>query len=128
MSDDVTDRARAALQDWDRTYSVEIFVRDGMTASETHYRNAPELVRELLAEVERLRAGRANQEVLMASAADQYDKVSAEVERLRGALEALATELQAHVHTTPSDDDHEIICDVEDTIAHRIRAVLRGDQ
>lgn len=52
----------------------------------------------------------------------------AEVERLRGALDGLATELQAHVHTTPSDEDHEIICDVESTIAHRIRDVLRGER
>ncbi|OBY33429.1 hypothetical protein [Mycolicibacter kumamotonensis] len=54
--------------------------------------------------------------------------VSAEVERLRGALEALAHDLNAHSQTTPDDDDHEIICDVESAIAYRIEAVLRGDQ
>lgn len=52
----------------------------------------------------------------------------AEVERLRAAITKLADDLAAHNQTTPDDDDHEIICDVESTIACRIRAVLGGGQ
>ncbi|KLO25884.1 hypothetical protein ABW16_21460 [Mycolicibacter heraklionensis] len=87
MTDDLIARAKAALDDTNCTDAMQDFFRVGD-------------VRELLAEVERLRA----------------------------ALEGLADDLAAHNQTTPDDDDHEIICDVESTIAWRIRAVLRGDQ
>jgi len=89
------------------------------------------LVPELLAEVEQLRdhrdAWKENAEHYEWSAGE-VGRLKAEVERLRGALDGLADDLAAHNQTTPDDDDHEIICDVESTIACRIRAALRGGQ
>lgn len=52
----VVERAQAALELWDNTFGVEINVSYGMVAAEQAYRDAPELVRDLAAEVERLRA------------------------------------------------------------------------
>jgi hypothetical protein len=54
---DIIDRAKESLDLWDKTIGVEIEITYGMTAAEDAYRNAPELVRELVAEVERLRSG-----------------------------------------------------------------------
>ncbi|KLO31601.1 hypothetical protein ABW16_01880 [Mycolicibacter heraklionensis] len=39
---------------------------------------------------------------------------------------AVVEDLRAHRATTPDDDDHEIICDVESTIADRIMQALTG--
>lgn len=163
MSDDITARARAALEGvtegpWETIYHQHdtsypsdtyhvITERTGDLIAEADDESrsydephaefgrdaqfiaaARTLVPELLAEVERQRGGREVERGMLHSAAAEINRLASEVERLRGALDGLADELQAHVHTTPSDDDHEIICDVESTIACRIRDVLRGDQ
>lgn len=52
---DIVDRAKAALELWDHTYNVSIEVHTGMYAAEDAYRNAPDMVSELVAEVKRLR-------------------------------------------------------------------------
>lgn len=52
---DLIERAKAALDAWDNTTGVTIEVTFGMVAAEEHYRNAPELVRDLVAEIERQR-------------------------------------------------------------------------
>ena len=51
---DIVERAKVDLALWDATTGVVIEVRTGLVAAEDAYRNAPELVRELVAEVERL--------------------------------------------------------------------------
>ena len=159
MTDDVTDRARAALEGvtggpwtivsgaWGNVWHFPegdhngarptVVVRmGGMTeADSTFIAAARTLVPELLAEVERLRGDKQLAEAELAMTQDGFarwksraDAAEAEVERLRGALKALAHDLNAHNQTTPDDEDHEIICDVESTIAYRIEAVLRGDR
>ncbi|MCV7247591.1 hypothetical protein H7J07_04875 [Mycobacterium koreense] len=55
-SDDIIDRARASIELWAATPGVTIEVHTGMVAAEDAYRNAPELVSEMAAEIERLRA------------------------------------------------------------------------
>jgi hypothetical protein len=52
---DIVERAKEALELWDHTFDVTIEVNYGRTAAEDAYRNAPEMVRELLTEVERMR-------------------------------------------------------------------------
>jgi hypothetical protein len=52
---DVVERANQSLDLWDHTSGVEIEILTGMVAAEDAYYNAPDLVRELVAEVERLR-------------------------------------------------------------------------
>ncbi len=51
---DLTDRAKQALELWDKTTGVEITVFTGMVDAEAAYYAAPELVRDLLAEIVRL--------------------------------------------------------------------------
>jgi hypothetical protein len=53
----IVERAKAALDLWDSTIGVEITVLTGMVAAEDAYRNAPDLVRELVDELEDLRKG-----------------------------------------------------------------------
>lgn len=52
---DLLDHAKAELALWDATSGVEISVLTGMTDAERAYRDAPETVRQLVAEVEKLR-------------------------------------------------------------------------
>ena len=51
---DVVERAKDALSLWDKTIGVEIEITYGMEAAKEAYENAPEMVRELVAEIERL--------------------------------------------------------------------------
>jgi len=51
-------RARESLSLWDRTTGVAIEVYTGMVAAETAYREAPELVADLLGRIEELEAER----------------------------------------------------------------------
>jgi len=50
-------RARESLSLWDKTFGVTIEVYTGMNAAEDAYRNAPELVADLLARIEELERG-----------------------------------------------------------------------
>lgn len=73
------------------------------------------------------RQGRDHAEEMLVASAER-DAAEGELERLRGALAALAIDLLEHTATTPGADDHEIVCEVESTIAHLIGAILRGAQ
>lgn len=55
MSDTLIDRAKAAIDIWDHTSAVEIEVLTGMVAARQAYYDAPDLVREMVAEIESLR-------------------------------------------------------------------------
>ncbi|OHU64046.1 hypothetical protein [Mycobacteroides chelonae] len=57
---ELTDRAKESLHLWDGA-DVEMFVRYGYNEAETAYRQAPELVTQLVAEVEQLEAGLAEE-------------------------------------------------------------------
>lgn len=82
--------------------------------AETQLAQAKATISEMLDENNRLDADR--------------DSALAESARLRDAFAALSLDLLQHTATTPDDDDHEIICEVETTIAELIAAVLRGGQ
>lgn len=53
MNDDLIAEAREALSLFDKTIDVRIEVRNGMTAAEDAYRNAPDLIRRLVTALER---------------------------------------------------------------------------
>lgn len=57
MTPNLINRAKRYIELWDKTTCVEIEVLTGMTDAREAYYAAPDVVRELVAEVEQLQAG-----------------------------------------------------------------------
>ncbi|SIL61357.1 hypothetical protein [Mycobacteroides abscessus] len=83
---ELLDRAKASLHLWDGA-DVEMFVRYGYNEAETAYRQAPELVTQLIAEIERLEGLLDWANTTLRASLDSQAAGWTEVKRLRDAQE-----------------------------------------